>query len=53
MLIQAKKEELISGAFHMPDEDRRRQRIEDVLNIFNITPRAPAPAPQVQQHPAN
>jgi len=38
MAIQAKKEELISGAFHMPDEDRRRQRINDILNIFNLAP---------------
>ena len=44
MQIQAKKEELISGAFHMPDEDRRRQRINDIINIFNIGP-TPAPAP--------
>ena len=36
--IQAKKENLISGAFHMPDEERRRQRVNDILNIFNISP---------------
>ena len=36
--IQAKKEDLISGAFHMPDEERRRQRVNDILNIFNISP---------------
>ena len=36
--IQAKKEELISGAFHMPDEERRRQRVNDILTIFNIVP---------------
>jgi SWI/SNF-related matrix-associated actin-dependent regulator of chromatin subfamily A3 len=46
MAIQAKKEELISGAFHMPDDERRRQRINDVLNIFNIGAR-PAPAPGI------
>ena len=52
MQIQAKKEELISGAFHMPDEDRRRQRINDIINIFNIGPAAApaAPAPALPAH---
>ena len=34
--IQDKKKDLISGAFHMEAEDRRRQRINDIRNIFNI-----------------
>ena len=34
--IQAKKKDLISGAFHMPAEERRRQRVEDIRNIFDI-----------------
>jgi len=42
--IQEKKKNLIDGAFHMPDEDRRRQRIDDILNIFNLQPRG------AQQH---
>lgn len=37
MELQEKKEELINGAFIMPDEDRRRQRIQDILNIFSLT----------------
>jgi len=37
--MQEKKKDLINGAFHMPDEDRRRQRIDDILNIFNLQPR--------------
>ncbi len=36
MELQEKKKELINGAFIMPDEDRRRQRIQDILNIFSI-----------------
>merc|ERR1719285_1076357 len=28
--MQEKKKDLINGAFHMPDEDRRRQRIDDI-----------------------
>ena len=51
MEIQAKKEELISGAFHMPDEERRRQRINDIMNIFNIGPR-PQPAQGLPGPPA-
>ena len=52
MAIQAKKEELISGAFHMPDEDRRRQRIDDILNIFNIGARPNQGAPPAQNQAA-
>ena len=58
MEIQAKKEELISGAFHMPDEERRRQRINDIMNIFNIgarpqpAPGLPGPPPAVPALPA-
>jgi hypothetical protein len=37
MELQKKKEELINGAFIMPDEDRRRQRIQDILDIFSLT----------------
>ena len=52
MDIQAKKEELISGAFHMPDEERRRQRINDIINIFNLAPRPGLPAPGLPALPA-
>jgi SNF2 family DNA or RNA helicase len=38
--IQARKEDIISGAFHMPDDERRRQRINDILTIFNLNPQA-------------
>jgi len=48
--IQAKKEELISGAFHMPDEERRRQRVNDILTIFNIVPMQQNP-PQPHLNP--
>merc|ERR1712059_203492 len=34
--IQAKKEELISGAFTIPTAERRQQRIQDIRNIFGI-----------------
>jgi len=34
--IQAKKKDLISGAFHMPEEKRRRERVQDIMNIFGI-----------------
>ena len=34
--IQAKKKDLISGAFHMPEDDRRRQRVQDIMSIFGI-----------------
>jgi len=34
--IQNKKKDLISGAFHMAPEERRRQRVADIRNIFNI-----------------
>ena len=34
--IQNEKKNLISGAFHMPEEERRRQRIEDIKTIFGI-----------------
>jgi SNF2 family DNA or RNA helicase len=36
MEIQNKKKDLIAGAFHMDGEDRRRERIADIRNIFNI-----------------
>ena len=34
--IQNKKENLINGAFHMPEDERRRDRIRDIKNIFRI-----------------
>ena len=34
--IQSKKKDLISGAFHMDSEERRRERIADIRNIFSI-----------------
>ena len=34
--IQNDKKNLISGAFHMPEEERRRERINDIRNIFGI-----------------
>ena len=34
--IQNKKKDLITGAFHMPEEERRRERINDIRNIFGI-----------------
>jgi len=34
--IQAKKEKLITGAFHMPAEERRKQRVEEIRSIFGI-----------------
>jgi SNF2 family DNA or RNA helicase len=34
--IQKKKKDLISGAFHMDSEERRRERITDIRNIFSI-----------------
>ena len=34
--IQTKKKDLISGAFHMDTEERRRQRVGDIRNIFSI-----------------
>jgi SWI/SNF-related matrix-associated actin-dependent regulator of chromatin subfamily A3 len=34
--IQAKKKGLISGAFHMPADDRRMQRVDDIRNIFGV-----------------
>ena len=34
--IQNDKKNLISGAFHMPEEDRRMQRIDDIRTIFGI-----------------
>ena len=34
--IQAKKKDLISGAFHMPEDDRRRQMVQDIMSIFGI-----------------
>merc|ERR1712142_286307 len=36
MAIQEKKKDLISGAFNMPAEERRRQRVDDIRNIFGI-----------------
>ena len=34
--IQNEKKNLITGAFHMPEEERRRQRIGDIRTIFGI-----------------
>ena len=34
--IQDKKKDLIAGAFQMPAEERRRQRVDDIRNIFGI-----------------
>jgi len=34
--IQAKKEVLISGAFSLPPEERRKQRLEEIKDIFGI-----------------
>ena len=34
--IQNDKKNLISGAFHMPEEERRNQRIDDIRTIFGI-----------------
>ena len=36
MEIQNKKKDLITGAFHMPEEERRRQRIDDIRTIFGV-----------------
>jgi len=36
MEIQEKKKDLISGAFHIPEEERRRQRVNDIREIFGI-----------------
>ena len=34
--IQKKKKDLISGAFHMDSEERRRERVNDIRNIFRV-----------------
>ena len=34
--IQDKKQDLISGAVHMSEEERRRERINNVRNIFGV-----------------
>ena len=34
--IQNDKKNLISGAFHMPKEERRMKRIDDIRTIFGI-----------------
>jgi len=34
--IQGKKKDLINGAFHMPADDRRMQRVDDIRNIFGV-----------------
>ena len=34
--IQNRKKELINGAFHIGTEERRRQRIADIRNIFDL-----------------
>ena len=34
--IQNKKKDLISGAFTMPENERRQQRIDDIRAIFGI-----------------
>ena len=36
MEIQVKKKDLISGAFHIPEDERRRQRVNDIRSIFGI-----------------
>ena len=34
--IQNRKLDIINGAFHMADDERRRQRIDEILTIFGI-----------------
>ena len=34
--IQAKKQSLISGAFHYQADTHRRKRVEDIMNIFGL-----------------
>jgi len=34
--IQSRKQDIINGAFHMADDERRRQRIDEILTIFGI-----------------
>jgi len=34
--IQEKKKELITGAFHMQEEERRRERLADIRTIFGL-----------------
>ena len=34
--IQNRKKELITGAFNIGNEERRRQRIADIRNIFDL-----------------
>ena len=34
--IQEKKKTLINGAFHMPEDEIRRSRIQDIKKIFKI-----------------
>ena len=36
MVLQEKKERLINGAFHIPAAEERRQRIRNILYIFNL-----------------
>lgn len=34
--IQDKKQGLISGAFHVQQEEKRRRRVDDIINIFSL-----------------
>ena len=34
--IQDKKQGLISGAFHIQEEEKRRRRVDDIINIFSL-----------------
>ena len=34
--IQDKKEGLISGAFHVQEKEKRRRRVDDIINIFSL-----------------
>ena len=36
--IQQRKEDIITGAFLMSDDERRRQRISEILSVFSINP---------------
>ena len=47
--IQERKKDIINGAFHMPDDERRRQRINEILTIFNLQPNVPAGAGPANQ----
>ena len=34
--IQDKKQGLISGAFHVQQEEKRRRKVDDIINIFSL-----------------